>query len=57
MGWYRFYACGADGHIVRRVDHELENDDAARAHAPGIMGDAAYIEIWQLTRFVARIDS
>ena len=51
MQGYNAYLIGADGHIIRRVELNCADDEAAKAQAKKLADDHD-IELWQGTRMI-----
>jgi hypothetical protein len=57
MPEYRFYLLGADDHIKGAENVECATDQDACLKARQMMRSHPSIEIWEGSRFVARIDA
>lgn len=51
---YRAYIMGHDGHILRPVELQCENDEAAKEQAQQLV-DGHDVELWSGDRFVVKL--
>jgi|SRR6516162_9408995 hypothetical protein len=56
MPIYRFYWLNAENHFTVAENGRFASDELALAAAAAVKGDHAAIEVWQGTRFVARVE-
>ena len=56
MSHYHAYILGQDGHFVKSVILDCDNDNAAIESAKQLV-DGHDVEVWQLDRKVAKLDS
>ena len=54
MQGYNAYLIGADGHIIRRVELNCTDDEAAKVEARKL-ADGHDIELWQGARMIATV--
>jgi hypothetical protein len=52
---YRAYVIGQDGHFIKSVILDCDNDDAAIESARQLV-DGHDVELWQLDRQIAKFD-
>ena len=55
MSHYRAYIIGQDGHFIKSVILDCDNDDAAIESAKQLV-DGHDVELWQLDRQIAKFD-
>jgi hypothetical protein len=55
MQHYRAYTIGLQGHFLRSVDLQCDNDDAAKEYAKQLVARHD-IELWQRDRRIARFE-
>ncbi len=56
MSSYRLFCFGNDQHIVRARVVDCSDDPEAIAVARALCGDYRAVEVWQLARYVQRLD-
>jgi hypothetical protein len=55
MSHYRAYVIGQDGHFIKSVILDCDNDDAAIESAKQLV-DGHDVELWQLDRQIAKFE-
>lgn len=57
MPHYRVYLLNAEHRIIAVRETECADDDAALAHAAGVMDGHAGAEVWQQARMIGQVPS